>query len=96
MAENLHAAAKRAAEALPTVPMPAQTGLDVVALWPELFDGLDETQRNAIRQTFAANWHEGWTPNREDVADLTAQTRGEITLDEYFRRADARAGRGAV
>lgn len=47
------------------------------------------------RQTFAANWHKGWTPNREDVADLAAQTRGDITVDEYFRRTDARAGRAA-
>lgn len=66
-------------------------GLDVVARWPELFDDLDELQRNAIRQAFAANWHEGWNPNRADVADLVAQTRGEIDLEEYMRRARTRA-----
>lgn len=95
MIENLHDAATRATEAVSTTETPTAAGLDVVARWPELFDGLDEVQRNAIRQTFAANWHKGWTPNREDVADLAAQTRGDITVDEYFRRADARAGRAA-
>lgn len=89
MIEDMNAALARAQRA----PLPAAQsgrGLDVVARWPELFDGLDEQQRDAIRQAFAANWHEGWTPNREDVADLAAQTRGDIDLEEYMRRARER------
>ncbi|MDR7184617.1 hypothetical protein J2X85_001640 [Microbacterium trichothecenolyticum] len=90
MIEDMHAALERAQR----VELSASEGgrtLDVVALWPELFEGLDEAQRDAIRQSFAANWHEGWQPNRDDVADLTAQTRGEIDAEEYMRRARARA-----
>lgn len=95
MVDDMKAAAQRLqGVALP----PVSTGrtLDVVALWPELFEGFDERERNAIRQAFAANWHEGWEPNRADVEDLTEQARGRLTDDEYLqrgrdRRAAARA-----
>ena len=90
MIEDMQAALERAWRVELSAPEGGRT-LDVVALWPELFDGLDETQRDAIRQSFAANWHEGWQPNRDDVADLAAQTRGEIDAEEYMRRARARA-----
>lgn len=33
---------------------------------PELFAQLDETQRNAVRQSLASAWHEGWQPDREE------------------------------
>lgn len=68
-----------------------QRGLDVVALWPEAFEGLDARQCNAIRQSFASHWHEGWEPAREDVADLAAVFRGEIVRQEFLRRGDERA-----
>ena len=67
----------------PKAPAP---GIDVVAMWPELFTDMSDIDRNAIRQSFAASWHDGWQPDREDVADLAAQTRGTITAEEYRQR----------
>ena len=90
MIEDMRAALARV-EAAPLPAPKSGRGLDVVEQWPELFDGLDDVQRDAIRQAFAANWHEGWTPNREDVADLAAHTRGDIDLEEYMKRARERA-----
>jgi len=86
MIEDMKAAATRLQNA-PVTPLPAGRTLDVVALWPELFDGLDDRQRNAIRQACAANWHEGWNPNRADVADLTENARGRLSGEEYMQRA---------
>ena len=72
---------------------PAVTGavFDVVELWPELFSGMAENSRNGIRQAVAANWHEGWTPDRAAVADLMARAKGEISRDELHERARRRA-----
>lgn len=67
----------------PKAPAP---GIDVVAMWPELFTDMSDIDRNAIRQSFAASWHDGWQPDRADVADLAAQTRGTITAEEYRQR----------
>ena len=39
--------------------------------WPELFAQLDAAQRDNVRQTLAAGWHEGFTPTREDVENVT-------------------------
>ena len=66
---------------------------DVEQRWPELFAGLDETQRYAVVQSLASAWHEGWVPNREDVANLTDEARGAIDAEEYLRRVDAAAER---
>lgn len=69
---------------------------EVLALevwWPELFEGLDPEQRRGIVNGWAGCWHEGWIPNREDVADLNELVRGEITDEEYERRALAKATR---
>lgn len=63
--------------------------------WPELFAALDEKQRGSVRQALAAGWHEGVTPTREDVENLTDYARGAIDWDEYTRRADAAARRAA-
>ncbi|MSS00502.1 hypothetical protein FYJ28_17035 [Arthrobacter sp. BL-252-APC-1A] len=60
-------------------------------MWPELFTDMSDIDRNAIRQSFAASWHDGWQPDREDVADLAAQTRGTITAEEYRQRIRNRA-----
>ena len=67
--------------------------LDVVAAWPELFRQLDERQRRSIVNTLAADWHEGWQPNREDVENITDLARGAIDHDEYLRRSDEAAER---
>lgn len=67
--------------------------LDIQERWPELFEELDDAQRTSVVQSFAAAWHEGWSPNREDVENLTDRARGAITQEEYFRRADEAAER---
>lgn len=66
---------------------------DIEERWPELFAPLDETQRHAVRQSLASAWHEGWTPNREDVENLTDRARGAIDAAEYRRRSHAAARR---
>jgi hypothetical protein len=70
--------------------------LDVEDRWPELFAPLDEVQKRAVLQALANAWHEGWQPNREDVENLAARTRGLIDQDEYLRRAHAAARRRAA
>lgn len=67
---------------------------DVEQRWPELFAPLDRQQRWAVSQSVAIGWHEGWEPNREDVANLVDNARGVID-DEYLRRARERARRVA-
>lgn len=74
-----------------TSPKETTSGIDVIAMWPELFTDMSDIDRNAIRQSFAASWHDGWEPDREDVADLAAQTRGTITAEEYRQRMRNRA-----
>lgn len=64
--------------------------------WPELFTQLDATQRDSVRQALAAGWHEGFTPTREDVENITDYARGAIDFDKYTRRADAAARRAAA
>lgn len=66
---------------------------DVIERWPELFAQLDEAKRRSVLNTLAADWHEGWTPNREDVENLTDYARGAIDAAEYDRRSDEAAER---
>lgn len=68
---------------------------DIEDRWPELFAQLDATQRNAVRQSLAAAWHEGFEPTREDVENLTDRARGAIDAAEYRRRAHEAARRVA-
>lgn len=79
MIEDMEAAVKRLQDARVALLRAGRT-LDVVALWPGLFDGLDKRQRNAIRQACAANWQEGWKPNRAVVADLAENARSRLTV----------------
>lgn len=67
--------------------------LDVEARWPELFVELDAAQRRSVVNTLAADWHEGWVPNREDVENITDLARGAIDDAEYLRRSDEAAER---
>lgn len=66
---------------------------DIETRWPELFAQLDDVQRDAVVQSLASAWHEGWVPNREDVENLTDRARGAIDRDEYLRRVDEAAER---
>lgn len=70
----------------------AGPGFDVEERWPDLFSGLDAWQRRAVVQSLATEWHEGWEPNREDVANLTDLVRGVIDRAEYMRRVRAAGG----
>ncbi|MGV2852840.1 hypothetical protein ACNPON_02560 [Glutamicibacter sp. AGC13] len=63
--------------------------LDVEQQWPELFAGLEPRQRNAVLQSLASSWHEGWMPNRPDVENLVNFVTGVIDRVEYLRRATA-------
>lgn len=66
---------------------------DLEERWPELFDPLTPEQRRGIVNVLAGSWHEGWQPNREDVADLADYARGAITFDEYQARSLAKSDR---
>ena len=57
--------------------------------WPKLFDRLDARQRNAVRQSLAAGWHEGFEPTREHVENMIDCLLGVIDDDEFFRRSYA-------
>lgn len=72
---------------------PMTTQLDIKQRWPELFDGLTESQRWSVVQPLAAAWHEGWELNRADVANLTDYAAGRIDHAEYARRSDTTTGR---
>ncbi|WP_104135154.1 antitoxin VbhA family protein [Cryobacterium sp. Y62] len=61
--------------------------------WPELFAPLSFAQRHGVLNTLASGWHEGWVPNREDVADLIDFTLGAIDEAEYDRRSEAKPRR---
>ena len=65
--------------------------LDIEGRWPDLFEKLDAAQCRAVVQSFAAAWHEGWEPNREDVALVVDEALGVIDFDELVRRARVRA-----
>ena len=68
-------------------------GFNIEARWPELFEGLSVLDRWAVVQALASGWHEGWVPNRPDVADLIDRTRGVIDEDEYRNRIKAAIAR---
>ena len=62
---------------------------DIEQRWPELFEPLDDVQRAAVVQALASSWHEGATPTRDVVENLTAYAAGKIDEIEYQRRSDA-------
>jgi Antitoxin VbhA len=66
--------------------------------WPELFEPLDDAQKQIISDVLANGRLEGWEPERDDVADLVDRELGRIDSAEYARRTAAkiahdRAGR---
>jgi hypothetical protein len=65
-------------------------GLALHMRWAELFDHLSAADRYSMIQAVAAGWHEGWTPDREDVQCLVEFHCGEIDFDEYCNRALAK------
>lgn len=69
------------------------TPMDMETCWPDLFDRLSDSQREMAMESFVAMWHEGWQPNREDVADLTDYARGAVSADEFTALSAAKAAR---
>lgn len=59
--------------------------------WPEAFAGLSDRDAWAVEQALVASWHEGRMPTAEHVADLAAEARGELSVEEYLTRVLARA-----
>ena len=60
---------------------------DIEQRWPELFEGLEPSQRGIVLDTLALGWHEGNEPTRRVVKNLTDYIRGEISADEYLAHA---------
>jgi hypothetical protein len=58
--------------------------------YPDLFGGLTIEQKWNVHNNIASHVLDGWTPGRDDIADLTALERGDIDGDEYVRRGLAR------
>ncbi|MHA4848150.1 antitoxin VbhA family protein [Rhodococcus sp. MSC1_016] len=46
----------------------------------------DPAARRALAQSSASAWHEGWTPNCENLENLTDRARGAIDRAEYRQR----------
>lgn len=61
--------------------------LDIEQRWPDLFQGLDSSQREIVLDTLALGWHEGNEPTRRVVENPTDYVRREISIDEYLARA---------
>ena len=62
------------------------TTLDLENRWPELFVGLDDGQSARVVHGWAAQWHEGWEPNRAAVELSVGYIAGRVSGDEYRRR----------
>lgn len=62
--------------------------------WPELFESLDDDQKQRVSDALSNNRLEGWEPERDDVADLVDREAGRIDTAEYIRRTMAKVTRG--
>lgn len=62
------------------------SAFDIEQRWPDLFEGLDPSQREIILDALALGWHEGNEPTRRVVENLTDYVRREISIDEYLAR----------
>lgn len=68
---------------------------DVEQRWPDLFEGLTETQRAGVLEPLVDSWHEGRVIDREAVELLVRQVRGELTTAEAIAIAKEAAERRA-
>lgn len=64
--------------------------LDLSGMYPDLFADLTADQAHRVEKSFAADWHEGWQPNREDVARFSGYIKGEISEREYLEAVGLR------
>ena len=62
---------------------------DIEARWSELFGPLSAVERRAVVNALISGQHEGWMPDRTDVASLIDVTRGVIDEDQYTQRTRA-------
>ena len=62
-------------------------GLDLVGMYPDLFEGLDPEYVEGLTSDWAIQWHEGWVPSRGAVADSIAVDAGTMTSEEAGWRA---------
>lgn len=62
--------------------------------WPDLFEPLDDEQKQRVSDALANNRLEGWEPQRDDVADLVDREAGRIDTAEYIRRTMAKVTGG--
>ena len=62
--------------------------------WPELFESLDDAQKQRVSDALASNRLQGWEPQRDDVADLADREAGRIDTAEYIRRTMSKVGGG--
>lgn len=62
--------------------------------WPELFEPLDDDQKQRVSDALSNNRLEGWEPERDDVADLVDREAGRIDTAEYIRRTMSKVTRG--
>jgi len=69
---------------------PVKPALDLVEMFPDLFEGLDPEFTETLTNIWAMQWHEGWTPDREDLADFIAVHNGVMTREEASLRAGER------
>jgi hypothetical protein len=54
--------------------------------WPELFEQLDDEQKQRVSDALANNRLENWEPDRDDVSNLVERELGRIDTAEYIRR----------
>ncbi|MGW7682531.1 antitoxin VbhA family protein [Kribbella sp. NPDC054772] len=62
--------------------------------WPDLFDQLDDDQKQRVSDALANNPVENWEPERDDVVDLVDRELGRIDTAEYIRRTMSKVTRG--
>ena len=65
----------------PVDPEPVLVGADDAVRYPDLFAGLTIAQKWNVHNNIASHVLDGWAPNRDDIADLTALERGDIDGD---------------
>ena len=70
-----------------TVTTVAKPALDLAGMYPDLFEGLAPQFIRDVCHDWAMQWHEGWVPNRGDVADSISLRLGHMTDDDFERRA---------
>ncbi|GAA1602723.1 hypothetical protein GCM10009804_68980 [Kribbella hippodromi] len=54
--------------------------------WPELFEQLEDDQKQRVTDALASNKLADWEPDRSDVSDLVDRELGRIDTAEYIRR----------